>query len=57
MVFFFMHEEEKLAVFKYENHRIESVVLNDKQKDRLPMMKLSSKSMEDKVAEDRKSVV
>ena len=51
MVFFFMHEEEKLAVFKYENHRIESVVLNDKQKDRLPMMKLSSKSMEDKVAD------
>ncbi len=46
-----MHEEEKLAVFKYENHRIESVVLNDKQKDRLPMMKLSSKSMEDKVAD------
>lgn len=51
MIYILMHEDKKLALFKYENQRVESVVINEKLKNKLPIMKLSSKNIEDKVAD------
>lgn len=51
MIYFLMHEDDRLAVFKYENQSIESVVINDKLINRLPLLKISSKSVENRVAD------
>ena len=45
-----MHENDKLALFEYENQSILAVVINEKMIDKLPLLEISSKSLEDKVA-------
>lgn len=51
MIYFLMHENDKLALFEYENQSILGVVVNKKNVDKLPFLEMSSKSIEDKVAE------
>ncbi len=50
MIYFLMHENDKLALFEYENQSILGLVINDKMIDKLPFLEMSSKSLEDKVA-------
>lgn len=50
MIYFLMHENDKLALFEYENQSILGLVINDKMADKLPFLEMSSKSLEDKIA-------
>lgn len=50
MVYFLMHENTKLALFDYKNQSIQGIVINTKTKDRLPFLSISSKNIEDRVA-------
>lgn len=51
MIYFLMHENEKLALFEYENQGITAVVINKNSTDRLPFLEISSKTVENKTAE------
>lgn len=51
MIFFLMHENDKLAVFDYSNASISGIVLNEQYQYKLPFMEISSKTLEDRVAE------
>lgn len=51
MIYFLMHENTKLALFEYENQNISAVVVNEKEKEKLPFLEMSSKKIEDKIAE------
>lgn len=51
MIYFLMHENERLAVFEYTNHSILAVRVNDKTAHKLPLLELSSKTLNDRVAE------
>lgn len=50
MVYFLMHENTKLALFEYKNQSIQGIVINPKTTDRLPFLNISSKNIEDRVA-------
>lgn len=51
MIYFLMHENDRIALFDYENQSIQGCVINQKMKDRLPFLEISSKTMEDRLAE------
>ena len=42
-----MHENDRIAVFEYENQNILALKINDKMSHILPFLELSSKSLED----------
>lgn len=47
MIYFLMHENDRIAVFEYENQNILALKINDKMSHKLPFLELSSKSLED----------
>lgn len=44
-----MHENDRIAVFEYENQNILALKINDKMSHKLPFLELSSKSLEDRL--------
>ena len=46
-----MHENDRLALFDYDNQSIHGVVINEKTIAKLPFLSVSSKTMEDRLAE------
>ena len=51
MIYFLMHENDRLALFDYDNQSIHGVVINEKMTAKLPFLSVSSKTMEDRLAE------
>ena len=49
MIYFLMHENDRIAVFEYENQNILALKINDKMSHKLPFLELSSKSLEDRL--------
>ena len=44
-----MHENDRIAVFEYENQNILALKINDKMSHKLPFLELSSRSMENRL--------
>ena len=49
MIYFLMHENDRIAVFEYENQNILALKINDNMSHKLPFLELSSKSLEDRL--------
>lgn len=50
MIYFLMHENDKLAIMDYENQAINGIVINDRMTDRLPFLDSTSKTKEEGLA-------
>lgn len=49
MIYFLMHENDRIAVFEYENQNILALKINDKMSHKLPFLELSSRSLENRL--------
>lgn len=49
MIYFLMHENAKLAVINYNGQSIVGIMINPNNKEKLPLLEVSSKSIEDKL--------
>lgn len=49
MLYFLMHKDSKLALFKYENQAISNLIINENHKNRLPLVAISPNSIESSI--------